>query len=187
MSSHPQIDINPQELDIWKHWPHFLVDFYHNDYTDYSCYPRGLLDTIGYWAETQVFGGVMLFDQSTTASEQPYAYIHLPSSTARRLTESQLNYMAELGGSSSPDEGSATTMFRPLQGDLGHDEYSNLELYEKSIWRDEFSKLAAPRGTRCVRLIADSKEDQNLQSQVFALMAAMDRKDAEHGGNGTQS
>ena len=44
------------------------VDF-HPDYVQFKNYPRGLLDVVGYWAETQVFGGVLLFDRSDSGSQ----------------------------------------------------------------------------------------------------------------------
>lgn len=41
---------------------HSDVDF-HNDYIQLEDYPFGLLDVVGYWAETQLFGHVLLFDR----------------------------------------------------------------------------------------------------------------------------
>ena len=46
----------------------FHVD-YHPDYVHFRNYPRGLLDVVGYWAEAQVFGGVLLFDRSDSGSQ----------------------------------------------------------------------------------------------------------------------
>ena len=36
----------------------------HPDYVHFKNYPRGVPDVVGYWAEAQVFGGVLLFDRS---------------------------------------------------------------------------------------------------------------------------
>ena len=47
---------------------HFYLDF-HNEYTRLKDYPFGLLDVVGYWAETQLFGGVLLFDRGDSGSE----------------------------------------------------------------------------------------------------------------------
>ena len=65
-SSHPEMDVFPDH-------PHpqgtqFYVNF-HDDYVHFKNYPRGLLDVVGYWAETQVFGGVLLFDRSDSGSQ----------------------------------------------------------------------------------------------------------------------
>ena len=47
---------------------HHRVDF-HSCYTKFPRYPFGLLDVLGYWAETQLFGGVLLFDRGESGSE----------------------------------------------------------------------------------------------------------------------
>lgn len=46
----------------------FYVDF-HDCYTEHKDYPCGLLDVVGYWAETQLFGGVLLFDRGDSGLE----------------------------------------------------------------------------------------------------------------------
>lgn len=37
--------------------------FLHEQYRDFSQYPQGIADMVGYWAEAQIFGGVVLFDR----------------------------------------------------------------------------------------------------------------------------
>ena len=46
----------------------FYVDF-HDCYISFQNYPLGLLDVVGYWAETQLFGGVLVFDRGDSGSE----------------------------------------------------------------------------------------------------------------------
>ena len=46
----------------------FYVDF-HDSYMRFENYPFGLLDVVGYWAETKLFGGVLLFDRGDSGSE----------------------------------------------------------------------------------------------------------------------
>lgn len=43
--------------------------FWHHDYEDYKQYPKGVADIAGYWAETQIFGGVVLFDRGESDEE----------------------------------------------------------------------------------------------------------------------
>lgn len=43
--------------------------FYHSDYLNYDQYPLGVPDVVGYWAEKQVFGGVVLFDRGEIGNE----------------------------------------------------------------------------------------------------------------------
>ena len=88
-SSHPEMDVFPdhpppqgeEDFLFPDHPPvqegrdfcgfpgtHIYVDF-HPDYVQYKNYPRGLLDVVGYWAETQLFGGVLLFDRSDSGRQ----------------------------------------------------------------------------------------------------------------------
>ena len=40
----------------------FYVKLYHPDYKRLDTYPFGLLSVVGYWAEAELFGGVILFE-----------------------------------------------------------------------------------------------------------------------------
>src|SRR4051812_21695747 len=37
--------------------------FYHTSYRAFDQYPNGVADIVGYWAESQLFGGVVVFDR----------------------------------------------------------------------------------------------------------------------------
>ena len=39
-------------------------DFFHINYDQLSNYPRGRFEPVGFWAEAQILGGVVLFDHS---------------------------------------------------------------------------------------------------------------------------
>ncbi|KAI1735729.1 hypothetical protein F4680DRAFT_434330 [Xylaria scruposa] len=43
--------------------------FYHHSYRDHEQYPRGLPDVVGYWAESKIFGGVVLLDRGESETE----------------------------------------------------------------------------------------------------------------------
>ena len=43
--------------------------FFHHLYLDYDLYPNGVADVAGYWAEDQIFGGVVLFDRGESGRE----------------------------------------------------------------------------------------------------------------------
>jgi hypothetical protein len=43
--------------------------FWTGAYMDWLQYPNGLADMAGYWAETRVFGGVVLFDRGESENE----------------------------------------------------------------------------------------------------------------------
>ncbi|KAK3934669.1 hypothetical protein QBC46DRAFT_358846 [Diplogelasinospora grovesii] len=42
--------------------------FQHRQYRDYDQYPDGVADGVGYWAESRIFGGVVLFDRREPGS-----------------------------------------------------------------------------------------------------------------------
>ncbi|KAI0433219.1 hypothetical protein F5Y09DRAFT_338823 [Xylaria sp. FL1042] len=44
------------------------TSFQHEDYRDYDIHPDGLADGVAYWAETRIFGGVVLFERCTPDS-----------------------------------------------------------------------------------------------------------------------
>lgn len=46
--------------------------FMHNNYVDFEQYPNGVADIVGYWAEAQIFGGVVLFDRRKPSDREPY-------------------------------------------------------------------------------------------------------------------
>ncbi|KAH6641037.1 hypothetical protein F5144DRAFT_505970 [Chaetomium tenue] len=63
-------------------WPTL---FTHPQYCSHPQYPDGLADNVGYWAEDQIFGGVVLFDRSqpwntpaadVLTSPEPNLYLH---------------------------------------------------------------------------------------------------------------
>ena len=70
-SFHPDIDLQPPyEITAFHASSHYYVDLYHTEYKDYyQRYPYGLLNLVGYWTETQIFGGVVLFDRGDSGEE----------------------------------------------------------------------------------------------------------------------
>lgn len=73
-SSHPHTYIEPEELqgghlalfDRTNQVPFIL---YHDGYKRVENYPFGLSSVVGYWAESQLFGGVLLFDRGYSGLE----------------------------------------------------------------------------------------------------------------------
>lgn len=45
---------------------------YHPLYQNWTEYPRGASDIVGYWAEAQIFGGVVAFDRGSSGHEVCY-------------------------------------------------------------------------------------------------------------------
>lgn len=53
--------------------------FFNGMYVEPSRYPNGLADVVGYWAETQIFGGVVLFDRGESEEEVSNSILGAPS------------------------------------------------------------------------------------------------------------
>ncbi|KAF6230551.1 hypothetical protein HO133_004895 [Letharia lupina] len=83
-SFHPETVLKPQESPsaqqdlLFFETDQFYVDFYHTKYKEFERYPFGLLNVVGYWAETQLFGGVLLFDRGESGREINNAFLHPP-------------------------------------------------------------------------------------------------------------
>ncbi|KAH8808014.1 hypothetical protein F5884DRAFT_790745 [Xylogone sp. PMI_703] len=69
---------NYPEVEIHPRWQQPGPDFYHRCYMGCLQYPYGILNMIGYWLESQVFGGVILGEHD--AAESEVVYTHLPVS-----------------------------------------------------------------------------------------------------------
>ena len=93
----------------------FYVNFYHTNYRRFEDYPFGLLNVVGYWAEAQIFGGVVLFERGESNYEVPLilqssdiiytygfqiinAFLH-PQNTfdAFQLSEKQIKSFVDVG------------------------------------------------------------------------------------------
>lgn len=116
-SFHPNTHIMPPEPSkdqIWQFYgtDRFYVNFYHTNYKRFEDYPFGLLNVVGYWAEAQLFGGVILFEREESGYEvqllnssgktraHGYQIIHAflhpqKASHAFQLSEKQLKSFAD--------------------------------------------------------------------------------------------
>ena len=66
-STHKEMEINPPEPpggygQVFHQTDEYYVNFYHTNYRLFENYPFHLLNVVGYWAETEIFGGVVLFE-----------------------------------------------------------------------------------------------------------------------------
>ena len=66
---HSDIVIKPSKLpELSHHQSNGVDDFYHSNYREFKRYPFGRLDIMSYWAETELFGGVVLFERDESGS-----------------------------------------------------------------------------------------------------------------------
>ncbi|KAE8359446.1 hypothetical protein BDV27DRAFT_149586 [Aspergillus caelatus] len=94
------LEADPDAWPSRNHVPHPREPtwFYHSDYLDHDQYPLRISDVVGYWAEKQVFGGVVLFDRGETGNECRDAFIH-PDNGYRvvKLSDDQLDQFVSFG------------------------------------------------------------------------------------------
>ncbi|KAI3393264.1 hypothetical protein diail_4523 [Diaporthe ilicicola] len=79
--------------------------FWHGAFRSHRRYPNGLAELAGYWAENQIFGGVVLFDRGESGEECNGMYIHNPVRfhTIAPPTDEQFNQLVEFLLSPNPD------------------------------------------------------------------------------------
>jgi hypothetical protein len=49
--------------------PEIPIYLYHEGYQEHKQYPIGVADIVGYWAEEQIFGGVVLLHHGESKKE----------------------------------------------------------------------------------------------------------------------
>ncbi|CAF9942940.1 MAG: hypothetical protein ALECFALPRED_010271 [Alectoria fallacina] len=82
-SSRKNVEIKPPWLPgghsrLFDRTDEFFVNFYHTNYRLFEKYPFGLLDVVGYWAEAEIFGGVVLFEHEGSSGITK-AFLHPPA------------------------------------------------------------------------------------------------------------
>ncbi|KAH7174466.1 uncharacterized protein B0J16DRAFT_348674 [Fusarium flagelliforme] len=66
----------PRDTDKWDSNRRHPTPFCHRAYTNIDQYPNGAADTVGYWAEAKIFGGVLVFDRGESEIECKELYLH---------------------------------------------------------------------------------------------------------------
>ncbi|KAF4336803.1 hypothetical protein FBEOM_9337 [Fusarium beomiforme] len=56
-------------VEARRHYAPTPIAFSHRSYRSYEQYPRGFADVAGYWAESKIFGGVVVFDRGESETE----------------------------------------------------------------------------------------------------------------------
>lgn len=108
-SNNEDMDVKPPEppgghLRQFDTTDGFYVNFYHTAYKRFEEFPFGLLNVVGYWAETELFGGVVLFERGEGDSGITNAFLHPQrASCAFQLSEIQLQDFADLSRASDVD------------------------------------------------------------------------------------
>ncbi|EEP81726.1 predicted protein [Uncinocarpus reesii 1704] len=122
-------------------------------------YPRGFPDVVGYWAETHIFGGVVVFDRGREEGARRDflqchgAYIPPPHPDLLfQLSESQLQRSCRLGSQDEQHEEQITVPFVPEPEAREIDHYHAFR--DLNICRDRYERRIdpAPRWGPCVEI-----------------------------------
>lgn len=109
--------VPPKDTDPpWSTWWTFNPDgpsptlFKHGWYTASGQYPDGAADVAGYWAESRILGGVVLFDRTAAESDAVYLHPDRDDVTYRicQLTEAQKGALLRFLRSNNPKNGDDT-------------------------------------------------------------------------------
>lgn len=60
---HPDGELRPEQVTMTGVHKEGIVSVSTMCYIRSDIYPRGVYDVVGYWAETHIFGGVVVFDR----------------------------------------------------------------------------------------------------------------------------
>ncbi|KAK2797576.1 hypothetical protein FQN51_008371 [Onygenales sp. PD_10] len=159
---HPQGEPCSAEAATQPFQPKDLISLSTWYYATPDRYPRGFLDVVGYWAETHIFGGVVVFDRGSEEGARRChgAYIHPPRPDLQlfQLSESQLEQFCRLGSQDERDGRQITVPFvcKPEARKIDH----YLAFRDLNIYRDRYERRIdpTPRWGPCVVRLEDHPE-----------------------------
>ncbi|KAK7696690.1 hypothetical protein SLS64_014307 [Diaporthe eres] len=135
--------------------------FFHKHYRDYDQYPDGVADIVGYWAETRIFGGVVLFDRrkpnQREAHENPDAiffHSYAENITYRiwRLLDTQKKLLLDFLLSGDDVNGVTNSALNPFPILPDRNNLTRIDpeepIYKTGIYRDLWERK--PLGDRAV-------------------------------------
>jgi hypothetical protein len=168
--------------------------FSHPYYGAKNQYADGLADVVGYWAEDQIFGGVVLFDRSQTwrdldgegsGSPEPNFYMHSARADVTfRLWQVKNEEQEALAGFLlAPDPTAASEASPAANGPLpilptrSHRVRIDPDraIVDNKVYRDVWERRAPLWGRsvddRRPRNIDDYPEEEDLHAEVLALIS----------------
>ncbi|RFU33322.1 hypothetical protein B7463_g3005, partial [Scytalidium lignicola] len=130
-SNHPEVDIYTDSESKETQIPHYYLDFYHMAYMAYGEYPRGVLNMIGYWIETRIFGGVILVEHDETECEAKSIFLYTQRSDIFQLSETQVYGILSLDRNNS----------LPFTPEPNAKKLTRNQLNGSHVFRDDFSRI----------------------------------------------
>ncbi|KAF5708760.1 hypothetical protein FMUND_10435 [Fusarium mundagurra] len=154
---------SPRDTSQWDGYRHPTA-FCHRFYVAVERYPNGDADTVGYWAEAKIFGGVFVFDRGESESECNELYLHASRRvgpyTLFPLTTVQFERFVDflLGDTEEPAASRSPLPFRATSENRWRwHSWDAIARYH--IFRDKFERSVQPtKRTGCVKSSVDWPE-----------------------------
>ncbi|RYC91895.1 hypothetical protein BFJ63_vAg5338 [Fusarium oxysporum f. sp. narcissi] len=174
--------------DIWRHSPRDMTKwdsfrdptaFSHGPYIAVDQYPNGAADSVGYWAEARIFGGVVVFDRGEDGTESRQIYFHGCRRKGPRTIYTPIDQQFEqmiqflLDESESHDTASAHPfpVLATSQNRWRWDPWEAMAHY--NIYRDRFErKISSSKGKLCVLNSIDWPE---VKDDLYLINAMLDQ------------
>ncbi|KAJ9416330.1 hypothetical protein QL093DRAFT_2593095 [Fusarium oxysporum] len=172
---------SPRDSSKWDGYRHPTA-FCHTFYIAVERYPNGDADTVGYWAEAKIFGGVFVFDRGESETECNELYLHsgrragpftlfpLTMEQFERLVDFLLGETEEPAASRSPLPFTATSENR-----WRWHTWDAMARYH--IFRDKYERSVKPdKPTGCVKSAVDWPE---IADELYLIGAMHDYWDGQ--------
>ncbi|KAF4813317.1 hypothetical protein CGCTS75_v013758 [Colletotrichum tropicale] len=178
--------VPPKEDLFWRFNPEgaYATLFRHPWYTDHDQYPNGVADMAGYWAESRIFGGVVLFDRRSPDSapdvQKDSVWFHPDrEDVTYRIVQLSEDQKQQLLGFLTSDSPSPSLLPILVDGENTRREDPEEPLHDTGIYRDLWERK--PMGPddidRRLRDVWDTVEYPSMSDFERAQERAYDRKD----------
>ncbi|RBQ70338.1 hypothetical protein FVER14953_08852 [Fusarium verticillioides] len=148
--------------DVWRDFPRDMnkwdsfrdpTAFTHGPYIAVDQYPNGPADSVGYWAEARIFGGVIVFDRGEDGTESRQLYFHGCRRKGPRTiyppTDRQFEQMIQFLLDDSESHDNPFPVLATPQNRWRWDPWDAMAHY--NIYRDKFERKVSPsKGKPCV-------------------------------------
>ncbi|KAF4469570.1 hypothetical protein FALBO_3532 [Fusarium albosuccineum] len=167
----------------WQHWPNGPLPtlFNHPWYLDHDQYPEGAADMAGYWAESRILGGVVLFDRRQVGADPDAVYFHPDrKDTTYRIYELLPEQKQALLSFLTADVPPSPAPLPILGDDRNRNRVDPEEpIEETGIFRDIWERKERPVTFSDERLrdVWDVTDFPTREDKYAASMRAMERKD----------
>ncbi|KAF5725081.1 hypothetical protein FMUND_175 [Fusarium mundagurra] len=167
--------------DVWRDSPRDMTKwdsfrdptaFTHGPYIAVDQYPNGSADTVGYWAEARIFGGVVVFDRGEDGTE---LYFHGCRRKGPRTiyppTDQQFEQVIQFLLDESESHDNPFPVLATPQNRWRWDPWDAMAHY--NIYRDRFERKISPsKGKPCVLNSIDWPE---IKDDLYLINAMFER------------